>query len=114
MPQPCNCRCCNRRVSDEAEVCPHCGQPSPQPELPVVGKDYIGRVVRIEVFGAFVELMPRCPEALLHISRIPGSNHRSQEGAKGKEVADLLKEGQEVKVTVLSISENGRIGIAMK
>jgi polyribonucleotide nucleotidyltransferase len=114
MAQLCHCRCCKKPVSDEAEVCPYCGQPSPRPELPVIGKDYTGRVVRIENYGAFVELMPRCPEALLHISRIPGSSHRSQGGSKGKEVADLLKKGQEMKVTVLSISEEGRIEIAMK
>ncbi len=29
---PIPCKCCEMRVSPEAKLCPHCGQPDPDPE----------------------------------------------------------------------------------
>jgi polyribonucleotide nucleotidyltransferase len=62
-----------------------------------VGKTYLGRVVRLAEFGAFVELFPGT-DGLLHISEI--SEHRI------RDVRDELKLGDQVLVKVLSIEGN--------
>ena len=62
-----------------------------------VGKTYLGKVVRIAEFGAFVELFPGT-DGLLHISEIAEQRIRS--------VRDALKEGDQVMVKVLAIEGN--------
>lgn len=62
-----------------------------------VGKTYLGKVVRLAEFGAFVELFPGT-DGLLHISEI--SDHRI------RDVRDELKLGDQVLVKVLSIEGN--------
>ena len=62
-----------------------------------VGKTYLGRVVRLAEFGAFVELFPGT-DGLLHISEI--SEHRI------RDVRDELKLGDQVLVKVLAIEGN--------
>ncbi len=66
-----------------------------------IDKSYLGKIVRITNFGAFVEIMPSV-DGLLHISEI--AHHRVNE------VTDILKEGEEVMVKVLSIDAQGRFG----
>jgi polyribonucleotide nucleotidyltransferase len=72
--------------------------------VPEVGKTYLGKVVRIAEFGAFVELFPGT-DGLLHISEI--AEHRV------KEVKDELREGDQVMVKVLAI-EGNRIKLSRK
>ena len=72
--------------------------------VPEVGKVYLGKVVRIAEFGAFVELFPGT-DGLLHISEI--AEHRV------REVKDELREGDQVMVKVLSI-EGNRIKLSRK
>jgi len=62
-----------------------------------LGKTYLGKVVRLADFGAFVELFPGT-DGLLHISEI--SEHRI------RDVRDELKLGDQVLVKVLSIEGN--------
>src|SRR5262249_48953757 len=62
-----------------------------------VGKTYLGKVVRLTEFGAFVELFPGT-DGLLHISEI--AEHRV------RDVRDELKLGDQVLVKVLSIEGN--------
>ncbi|MEE9235216.1 MAG: polyribonucleotide nucleotidyltransferase [Candidatus Acidoferrales bacterium] len=64
---------------------------------PEVGKTYLGKVVRLVDFGAFVELFPGT-DGLLHISEIAEQRIRN--------VRDELKEGDQVMVKVLSIEGN--------
>ena len=65
-----------------------------------------GTVTRIEDFGAFVEIRPGV-EGLLHVSNI--SRQRV------KHPSDRLKEGDQVELAVLEISQGGkRIGLGMK
>ena len=70
-----------------------------------VGKTYEGPVVKMLDFGAIVNIMPG-KDGLLHISQI--SNERINS------VADVLKEGQIVKVKVLEADEKGRLRLSMK
>jgi polyribonucleotide nucleotidyltransferase len=72
--------------------------------VPEVGKTYLGKVVRIAEFGAFVEIIPGT-DGLLHISEI--AEHRV------REVTDELKEGDQVLVKVLGI-EGNRIKLSRK
>lgn len=70
-----------------------------------VGKCYLGKVLRIVSFGAFVEILPG-KEGLLHISEI--ADHRINR------VEDYLQEGDEVLVKVVSIDDWGRINLSRK
>ncbi len=69
-----------------------------------VGKTYTGRVVRIEEYGAFVEIMPNLV-GLMHVSEISHQRTRS--------VGDVLQLGQTIEVKVLSVEDN-RIRLSMK
>ena len=62
-----------------------------------VGKTYLGKVVRIVDFGAFVEIFPGT-DGLLHISEISES--------RIKQVRDELKEGDQILVKVLALEGN--------
>jgi polyribonucleotide nucleotidyltransferase len=71
---------------------------------PEVGKTYLGKVVRLADFGAFVEIFPGT-DGLLHISEI--AEHRI------KDVRDELHEGDQILVKVLAI-EGNRIKLSRK
>ncbi|MFB3776996.1 MAG: polyribonucleotide nucleotidyltransferase [Bryobacteraceae bacterium] len=62
-----------------------------------VGKTYLGKVVRLVEFGAFVEIFPGT-DGLLHISEISES--------RVKNVRDELKEGDQILVKVLALEGN--------
>ena len=64
---------------------------------PEVGKTYLGKVVRIADFGAFVEIFPGT-DGLLHISEIAEQRIR--------QVRDELNEGDQVMVKVVGIEGN--------
>ena len=70
-----------------------------------VGSVLEGKVTGITKFGAFVSL-PEGKSGLVHISEIAYSYVNA--------VKDHLKEGQEVKVKVIGIDENGRINLSIK
>jgi polyribonucleotide nucleotidyltransferase len=72
--------------------------------VPEVGKTYLGKVVRLAEFGAFVEIFPGT-DGLLHISEI--AEHRV------KDVKDELREGDQVMVKVLAL-EGNRIKLSRK
>ena len=62
-----------------------------------IGKTYLGKVVRLVDFGAFVEIFPGT-DGLLHISEIAENRIR--------EVRDELKEGDQILVKVLAMEGN--------
>ena len=70
-----------------------------------VGEVYMGKVVKITSFGAFLEVL-NGKEGLLHISNI------SKE--RVKRVEDVLKVGDEVMVKVTDIDKQGRINLNRK
>jgi len=69
-----------------------------------VGEEYTGKVKKIMPFGAFVEIMPGT-EGMVHISRI-GNGYV-------KRVEDVLNEGDEVVVQVLSVNDRGKIDLTI-
>ncbi len=70
-----------------------------------VGAVLEGKVTGITKFGAFIEL-PDKVTGMVHISEVASTYV--------KEIRDFLTEGQTVKVKVLSIGEDGKIGLSIK
>ena len=70
-----------------------------------VGNIVEGVVTGITKFGAFVKL-ENGVTGLVHISEVADSYV--------KEVADFLKEGDNVKVKVLSVGDDNKIGLSIK
>jgi len=73
-------------------------------EEPELEKEYIGKVVKIVEFGAFVNILPG-KDGLLHISEI--SDERTEN------VSDVLEEGQEIKVKLIGF-DRGKMKLSMK
>ncbi|MBI4036444.1 polyribonucleotide nucleotidyltransferase [Candidatus Daviesbacteria bacterium] len=69
-----------------------------------VGEEFMGKVVRLAPFGAFVEILPG-KDGLVHISQMaPGHVEKAE---------DIVSEGQEVKVRVTEVSPDGKVGLSM-
>lgn len=70
-----------------------------------VGETYQAKVVRIEKFGAFVNLFDKT-DALVHISEIAWT--------RTNRVEDVLEIGEDVDVKIIKIDDKGRIDASMK
>jgi polyribonucleotide nucleotidyltransferase len=70
-----------------------------------VGKIYEGTVTTVAKFGAFVEILPGT-DGLVHISEISKERIR--------EVSDVMKKGDRVRVKVIEVREDGKINLTMK
>jgi polyribonucleotide nucleotidyltransferase len=70
-----------------------------------VGEVYEGKIVRLEAFGAFVELFPGT-DGLLHVSKI--------DYTRVEKPSDVFKMGDRVKVIVTEIDEKGRVNVSRK
>ena len=70
-----------------------------------VGELYMGKVIRIVPFGAFVEIL-NGKEGLVHISNIAHE--------RINKVEDVLSVGDEVLVKVIDIDNQGRINLSRK
>jgi len=72
---------------------------------PEVGRIYLGTVRKITEFGAFVEILPGT-DGLLHVSELSDK--------RVKQVTDVVHEGEEVLVKVLSVDRTGKIRLSRK
>ncbi len=72
---------------------------------PEVGRVYRGTVRRLTDFGAFIEILPNT-EALLHVSEMA---HERVEAP-----SDVLAEGEEVEVKVISVERDGKIRLTRR
>jgi polyribonucleotide nucleotidyltransferase len=70
-----------------------------------VGRIYTGTVRKIAEFGAFVEIFPGT-DGLVHISELSDKRVKS--------VSDVLSEGDEVMVKVISVDRAGKIRLSRK
>ncbi|MFM2350774.1 MAG: hypothetical protein RIR04_1740 [Pseudomonadota bacterium] len=72
---------------------------------PKEGEVYVGKVVKLVDFGAFVNFFGK-RDGLVHVSQIASKrlNHPNE----------ILKEGQEVKVKLLGFDERGKVRLGMK
>jgi polyribonucleotide nucleotidyltransferase len=71
-------------------------------KVPEIGEEYLGHVVSIQSFGAFIELLPG-KDGLLHISRVAN-------GRVGK-VEDVLSLGEEVRVKIIDIDDKDKVSL---
>ncbi len=74
-------------------------------EEPEVGKIYEGVVATIKDFGAFVTILPGV-DGMLHVSQISDK--------RVKNVSDVLKVGDKVKVKLVAIDDKGRLSLSMR
>ncbi len=70
-----------------------------------IGKIYTGRVTSVKDFGAFVEILPG-RDGLCHISELSGGFVSS--------VADVCKEGDEMKVMVIDVDDHDRVKLSRR
>src|SRR5690554_456474 len=73
--------------------------------VPEVGKVYEGKVVRVENFGAFVELW-KGQEGLVHISKLAKE--------RVEKVTDIVNVGDMILVKCIKIDEKGRVDLSRK
>lgn len=77
------------------------------PTMPEKGERYLGTVVKIAAFGAFVSLLPG-KDGLLHISKL-----RSLTGGKRVEnVEDVVSVGQKIQVEITEIDDRGKLSLS--
>ena len=70
-----------------------------------VGEVYLGTVVRIMPFGAFVELLPG-KDGMVHISKLARE--------RVNKVEDVVNIGDEILVKVIEIDDKGRVNLTRK
>ncbi|GLW62735.1 polyribonucleotide nucleotidyltransferase [Actinomadura rubrobrunea] len=76
------------------------------PHMPEVGERYLGTVVKITAFGAFVSLLPG-KDGLLHVSQI----RKLHGGARIENVEDVIKVGEKIQVEVTEIDQRGKLSL---
>ncbi len=77
------------------------------PIAPEVGERYLGTVVKIAAFGAFVSLLPG-KDGLLHISEV----RKLAGGKRVENVEDVLCVGQKIQVEITKIDDRGKLSLA--
>lgn len=70
-----------------------------------VGKIYTGKVVRVEAYGAFVELWDGC-QGLCHISKL--------DTKRVEKVEDVCHVGDEILVKCINVNEKGQVDLSRK
>jgi polyribonucleotide nucleotidyltransferase len=77
------------------------------PLQPEVGERYLGTVVKLATFGAFVSLTPG-KDGLLHISEV----RKLAGGKRVENVEDVLGVGQKIQVEITKIDDRGKLSLA--
>ena len=77
------------------------------PSNPEVGEQFLGTVVKIAAFGAFVSLTPG-KDGLLHISEV----RKLAGGKRVENVDDVLGVGQKILVEITKIDDRGKLSLA--
>jgi polyribonucleotide nucleotidyltransferase len=76
------------------------------PQMPEVGERYLGTIVKLATFGAFVSLMPG-KDGLLHVSHI-----RKMHGGKRIEnLEEVMKVGDKIQVEIGEIDPKGKLSL---
>jgi polyribonucleotide nucleotidyltransferase len=76
------------------------------PYVPEVGERYLGTVVKLATFGAFVSLIPG-KDGLLHISEL-----KKLAGKRVENVEDVLEVGQKIQVEITKIDDRGKLSLS--
>ncbi|WP_243076778.1 polyribonucleotide nucleotidyltransferase [Microbacterium sp. SS28] len=76
------------------------------PTNPEVGEQFLGTVVKIATFGAFVSLLPG-KDGLLHVSEV----RKLAGGKRVENVDDVLSVGQKILVKITKIDDRGKLSL---
>ncbi len=76
------------------------------PTMPEKGERYLGTVVKIMPFGAFISLLPG-KDGLLHISKL----RPLAGGARVENVEDVVSVGQKIQVEISEIDDRGKLSL---
>ena len=76
------------------------------PTMPEKGERYLGTIVKIMPFGAFVSLLPG-KDGLLHISKL----RSLAGGGRVENVEDVVSVGQKLQVEISEIDEKGKLSL---
>ncbi|HQD23333.1 MAG TPA: polyribonucleotide nucleotidyltransferase, partial [Arachnia sp.] len=76
------------------------------PTMPEKGERYLGTVVKIMPFGAFISLLPG-KDGLLHISKL----RPLAGGARVENVEDVVSVGQKIQVEISEIDDKGKLSL---
>jgi polyribonucleotide nucleotidyltransferase len=77
------------------------------PLNPEVGERFLGTVVKLATFGAFVSLTPG-KDGLLHVSEV----RKLAGGKRVENVEDVLSVGQKIQVEITKIDDRGKLSLA--
>ncbi|MGN8554023.1 UNVERIFIED_CONTAM: polyribonucleotide nucleotidyltransferase [Microbacterium sp. SLM126] len=76
------------------------------PTNPEVGEQFLGTVVKIATFGAFISLLPG-KDGLLHVSEV----RKLAGGKRVENVEDVLGVGQKILVKITKIDDRGKLSL---
>ncbi|MFC4584569.1 polyribonucleotide nucleotidyltransferase [Sphaerisporangium corydalis] len=76
------------------------------PHMPEIGERYLGTVVKIAAFGAFVSLLPG-KDGLLHVSQI----RKLHGGKRIENVEDVMNVGDKIQVEIAEIDSRGKLSL---
>ncbi|MEZ3159819.1 polyribonucleotide nucleotidyltransferase [Microbacterium sp. BWT-B31] len=76
------------------------------PTNPEVGEQFLGTVVKIATFGAFISLLPG-KDGLLHVSEV----RKLAGGKRVENVEDVLSVGQKLLVKITKIDDRGKLSL---
>jgi polyribonucleotide nucleotidyltransferase len=76
------------------------------PQMPEVGERYLGTVVKLAAFGAFVSLLPG-KDGLLHVSQI----RKMHGGRRIENLEEVLKVGDKIQVEIAEIDPKGKLSL---
>ncbi|GAA1157883.1 polyribonucleotide nucleotidyltransferase [Nesterenkonia sandarakina] len=77
------------------------------PQVPEIGERYLGTVVKLTTFGAFISLTPG-KDGLLHISELRKLN----DGKRVDDVEDVVGVGQRIQVEISKVDDRGKLSLA--
>jgi polyribonucleotide nucleotidyltransferase len=77
------------------------------PHVPEIGERFLGTVVKLATFGAFVSLMPG-KDGLLHVSELK----KISGGKRVENVEDVLEVGQKLQVEITKIDDRGKLSLS--
>jgi polyribonucleotide nucleotidyltransferase len=77
------------------------------PHLPEIGERFLGTVVKLATFGAFISLVPG-KDGLLHVSELK----KIAGGKRVENVEDLLEVGQKLQVEITKIDDRGKLSLS--
>jgi polyribonucleotide nucleotidyltransferase len=76
------------------------------PHVPEIGERFLGTVVKLATFGAFISLTPG-KDGLLHVSEL-----RKLTGKRVENVEEVLTVGQKLMVELVKIDDRGKLSLA--